>query len=140
MNYSVGPYKARYVEETLFFKTSDTLTRQRASITLDQREQWGSLQGELEFSNFLPGLDRLPSGSRRRRQRPPCAGPLAGRRGLGFAAARSARDSATRSHRRRSAAAIAPATERIRVRRSQIGLTYTFGSIFNTIVNPRFGR
>ena len=22
----------------------------------------------------------------------------------------------------------------------QIGLTYTFGSIFNTIVNPRFGQ
>jgi hypothetical protein len=55
---SVGPYGARYVEETLFFTTSDRLVRQEASIAIDQREPWGSLEGELEYSSLLPEPSR----------------------------------------------------------------------------------
>ena len=45
---------ARYREETLLFTMSDTMAQQQASVTIDQREPWGSLQAELEYSTFLP--------------------------------------------------------------------------------------
>ena len=67
--YAVGPYYARYREETLFFTMSDTMAQQEASVTLDQREPWGSLQAEFEYSTFLPDALALPHPARRRRQR-----------------------------------------------------------------------
>ena len=64
-----GPYFARYREETLLFTFSDTMAQQEASVTLDQREPWGSLQAEFEYSTFLPDASLLPHPARRRRQR-----------------------------------------------------------------------
>lgn len=139
MNYFIGPYRARYVEETLFFTTSDSLTQQLASITLDQREPWGSLQAELEYSNFLPGLDRY-------RLQLEADMNLRIARGLSLSvegAASRLRDQLAIPRR-----GVTPEEVLLRLRRLrsgyeyslQVGLTYTFGSIFNTIVNPRFGR
>ena len=34
------------------------MAQQQASVTLDQREPWGSLQAELEYSTFLPDASR----------------------------------------------------------------------------------
>ena len=45
-------------EETLYFTTSDQMTQQEATVTLDQREPWGSLQAELEFASFIPQPSR----------------------------------------------------------------------------------
>jgi hypothetical protein len=138
-NYSVGPYRASYVEETLFFKMNETLGRQEASVTLDQREPWGSVQVRFEASNFLPGIDR---------HRLEVEGELSLRiaRGLSFSVEGStARLRDQLALPRRGAT---PEEVLLRVRRLrsgyeydlQVGLTYTFGSIFNTIVNPRFGQ
>ena len=63
--YAIGPYRARYTEETLFFKLSDTLVQQQASVTIDQREPWGSLQAELEYQTFLPQLRYRTQGGGR---------------------------------------------------------------------------
>ena len=58
MNYAIGPYRAGYVEPTLYGKLAETLTRQVAAVVLDRRERWGSLEARFEASNYLPGLDR----------------------------------------------------------------------------------
>lgn len=139
MNYFIGPYRARYVEETLFFKTSDTLTQQLASMTLDQREPWGSLQAELEYSNFLPGLDRY---------RLQLEADMNVRIARGLSLSVEGAVSRLRDQLAIPRRGVTPEEVLLRLRRLrsgyeynlQVGLTYTFGSIFNTIVNPRFGR
>jgi hypothetical protein len=137
-NYSIGPYKAWYGEETLFGKLDDTMGRQEASVTLDQREPWGSLQVRFEVSSFLPEIAQ---------HRLDVEGELSLRlaRGLSFTVEGSAsrlRDLLSLPRRGATAEEVL-----LRLRRLQsgyeydlqVGLTYTFGSIFNTIVNPRFG-
>jgi hypothetical protein len=137
--YSIGPYRAWYTEETLFGRLEDTLGRHEASITLDQRETWGSLQVRFEASSYLPGLDR---------HRLEIDGQTSLRiaRGLSF----NVDGSAVRLRDQISLPKRGATDEEVllRLRRLltgyeyslRVGLTYTFGSIFNTIVNPRFGR
>ena len=139
IGYFIGPYNARYREETLFFTTSDTMAQQEASITLDQREQWGTLQAELEYSTFLPdaSLYRIQLN-----------GDINVRlaRGLSLSIEGSASRLRDQISIPRRGVTDEEVLLRLRRLRSgydyavQIGLTYTFGSIFNTIVNPRFGQ
>ncbi len=137
--YAVGPYYARYREETLYFTTSDKMVQQEATVTLDQREPWGSLQAELEFASFIPEPSRY---------RLQLEGDVNVRLARGLSLSVEGQMARLRDQiylPRRDA------TEEevlLRLRRLlsgyeyslQIGLTYTFGSIFNTIVNPRFGQ
>jgi hypothetical protein len=139
IGYAIGPYHARYVEETLFFKRSDTRTQQQASITLDQREPWGSLQAELEYSTFLPdaSLSRLQLEM-----------DVNIRLARGLSLSLEGSTSRIRDQLSFPRRGVTPEEVLLRLRRLQsgyeydlqIGLTYTFGSIFNTIVNPRFGQ
>ena len=139
IGYAIGPYYARYREETLFFTIRDRMTQQELSITLDQREPWGSLQAEVEYSTFLPdaSLYRIQlEGDVHLR--------LA--RGLSLSvegATSRLRDQLSLPRRGVTAEEVLLRLRRLRSGYEynlQIGLTYTFGSIFNTIVNPRFGR
>lgn len=139
VGYSVGPYVAWYVEETLFFKTSDTLMRQEASVTIDQREPWGSLQGEVEYSAFLP----RPS-----RYRVQLEADVNVRLARGLSLSVEGTTSRIRDQLSIPRRGVTPEEVLLRLRRLrsgydydlQIGLTHTFGSIFSTIVNPRFGQ
>ncbi|MCM3879236.1 MAG: hypothetical protein ND807_03920 [Vicinamibacterales bacterium] len=139
LGYTAGPYRASYKEETLMFKLSDTLVQQEASATLDQREPWGSIQAQLEYSTFLPEPSRY---------RLQLEGDVNIRlaRGLSLTIEGSTsriRDQISIPRRDATSEEVL-----LRLRRLQsgyeydfeLGLTYTFGSIFNTIVNPRFGR
>jgi hypothetical protein len=139
LSYSVGPYRAWYNEETLYGKFDDTLGRHEASVTLDQREPWGSLEVRFEASSFLPGFDR-----HRLELESDVSIRLA--RGLSFTvegAATRLRDQLSLPKRNATDEEV---LLRLRQLQSgyeyelQVGLTYTFGSIFNTIVNPRFGQ
>jgi len=137
--YAIGPYRARYVEETLLFKMSDTLAHQEATVALDQREPWGSLQAELEYSTFLP----KPSRYRLQLQ-----GDVNIRLARGLSLSIEGSTSRIRDQLSIPRRGITSEEVLLRLRRLrsgyeydfQLGLTYTFGSIFNTIVNPRFGR
>lgn len=139
LGYAVGPYYARYREETLLFKVSDTLTQQQALLTIDQREPWGSLQVELEYSTFLPdpSLYRID-----------LEGEVNVRLARGLSLSIEGATSRIRDQLSIPRRGVTPEEVLLRLRRLrsgyeyalQIGLTYTFGSIFNTIVNPRFGN
>jgi hypothetical protein len=137
--YAVGPTYARYHEETLFGETEETRWRQQASVTYEQREPWGSLESRLEWSNYFPGLSQhrleLDSGVSVRVTR-----------GLSLsfdAAASRIRDQIALPRRDAT-----PEEVLLRVRqlqsgydlRFEFGVTYQFGSVFTSIVNPRFGR
>ena len=139
IGYAVGPHFANYREETLFFRLSDRMAQQQATVTLDQREPWGSLQAEVEYSSFIP----RPS-----RYRIQVEGDVNVRLARGLSLSIEGTTSRLRdqlSLPRRDATAEEVLLRLRRLRSGyeyslQIGLTYTFGSIFNTIVNPRFGE
>ncbi len=137
--YAVGPYFARYREQTLLFTFRDAMAQQQASVTLDQREPWGSLQAELEYSAFFPDVSLY---------RIELEGDVNVRlaRGLSLSiegAMGRLRDQISIPRRELSDEEVLLRLRRLRSGYEynlQIGLTYTFGSIFNTIVNPRFGQ
>jgi hypothetical protein len=139
LGYAIGPYYARYREETLLFKLSDKMTQQQALLTVDQREPWGSLQAELEYSTFLPdpSLYRID-----------LEGEVNVRLARGLSLSVEGGTSRIRDQLSIPRRGVTPEEVLLRLRRLrsgyeytlQMGLTYTFGSIFNTIVNPRFGN
>jgi hypothetical protein len=137
--YAVGPYYARYREETLLFTMSDSMAQQQASVTLDQREQWGSLQAEIEYSTFLPDVSLY---------RIQLEGDVNVRLARGLSLSIEGSTSRIRDQISLPRRELTDEEVLLRLRRLrsgyeyslQIGLTYTFGSIFNTIVNPRFGQ
>jgi hypothetical protein len=139
LGYAVGPYYATYREETLFFKTSDRMAQHQASVTIDQREPWGSLQAEVEYSTFLPDASLY---------RIQLEGDVNVRLARGLSLSLEGTTSRIRDQLSIPRRGVTPEEVLLRLRRLrsgyeynlQIGLTYTFGSIFNTIVNPRFGR
>jgi hypothetical protein len=139
LGYAVGPYFARYNEETLLFKMSDRKTQQELSVTIDQTEPWGSLQAEVEYSTFLPdaSLSRIQ-----------LEGEVNVRIARGLSLALEGATSRIRDQLSIPRRGVTSEEVLLRLRRLrsgyeynfQMGLTYTFGSIFNTIVNPRFGN
>ena len=139
LGYAVGPYYARYLEETLYFTMSEKMAQQQASVTLDQREPWGSLQAEVEYSTFLPDASLY---------RIQLEADVNVRLARGLSLSIEGSTSRIRDQLSIPRRGVTPEEVLLRLRRLrsgyeydlQIGLTYTFGSIFNTIVNPRFGQ
>ena len=56
--YGIGATHLRYYEETLYGKTEETLPQHLLSLTLEQRERWGSLQAQVEWSQYLHDLSK----------------------------------------------------------------------------------
>lgn len=137
--YAVGLQRQEYFEETLLGKTEETLPSHEFSVTYDQRERWGSVEGEVEWFQYLNDLSK---------NRVEVNGEISWRilRGLSISAdANASRIRDQISLRRRGAT---PEEILLRLRQLQSGyeygfsmsLTYTFGSIYSSIVNPRFGQ
>jgi hypothetical protein len=137
--YVVGVQRQSYHEETLFGKLEETLPAHEFSVTYDQRERWGSVEGRIEWFQYLHDLSK---------SRLEADGELSWRILRGFSISAQARASRIRdqiSLRRRGAT---PEEILLRLRELRSGyeydfflsLTYTFGSIFSSIVNPRFGQ
>lgn len=139
IEYGVGAIHARYNEVTVFDRLRETRPRQLLSATLQQRQPWGSIESRVEWSQYLHdlSLSRLEFD-----------GEVSLRliRGLSLDVGGSAsriRDQISLPRR-----GATPEEVLLRVRELQsgyeirfsVGVSYTFGSIFNNIVNPRFGR
>jgi hypothetical protein len=137
--YALGPRYANYYEVTLFDETEETVAQHEVSATYDQRERWGTLEARVEWSQYLHDLDlsRLEVDSEV---------SLRILRGL------SVNAEVTASHIRDqvSLPARGATPEEILLRLRELssgyefqfafGITYTFGSIFSSVVNPRFGQ
>jgi hypothetical protein len=137
--YSLGLERLRYYEETIFLKTRETLPRQQMSLAFEQREQWGSLNGRAQWSQYLHDVSK---------SRFEVDGQVSLRvfRGLSLATAMNA----SRIHDQLSLPRRSATEQEILLRQRQLAsgyeyslsfnIRYTFGSIFSSVVNPRFGR
>jgi len=139
LEYIIGAERSRYNEITLFGKLQETNGRHEARITLDQRQPWGSLQSFAEFGQYLHDFSKY---------RLEVGGELSYRIARGLSVELDGSASRVRDQLSLPRRDADPEEILLRLRQLQsgfevsfsVGITYTFGSIFNNIVNPRFGR
>jgi hypothetical protein len=136
--YRVGPEITRYRDETIYDKTRETLFAQALSATLEIIEPWGSLEAGLEGSHYFHDLakNRLQFQTE-----------LSFRifKGLDF----NVDAFYERIRDQLSLPKGGASLEEVLLQRRElateynlgfdISLSYTFGSIFSNVVNPRFG-
>lgn len=138
LQYTVGVTSLDYQEETIFGKTKETLPDHRLGTAVSLRQPWGTVSTSLDFSQYLSKPDKYKLTA---------FGGTNLRLFKGFSFNMFGEASRTRDQinlRRGNAS-----TEEILVRQRQLatgysyfvnfGISYSFGSIFNNIVNPRFG-
>jgi hypothetical protein len=137
IQYQVGVEHAKYFEVTLFDEVEETLGRQELSIRLDQNQPWGSLQSGLEWSQYLHDLSKY---------RLEFDGEISLRivRGLSIELEGSASRIRDQLSIPRRGATQEEVLLELRELQSaydvsfSVGFSYSFGSLFNNIVNPRF--
>jgi hypothetical protein len=134
--YRLGFTNVRYREQTIYDKTRENLWNQQISITLELKEKWGSVSTSLDAAHYLHDLGK---------SRVEASGDLSLRlfKGLSIYAGVS------RIHDQLSLPKGEANLEEILLRRTMVatnysyygsvGLSYTFGSIYSNVVNPRFG-
>ena len=135
--YSTGVQTANYTEETIDGKTSETLVDHQLEMSLGLRQPWGTANGGFEVSQYL---------NRRQKYRVGAFGGLDVRLFKGFSI--SVDGSISRRRDQLSLRRGEASTEEILVRQRELatdysfdlgfGFSYSFGSIFNNVVNPRF--
>jgi hypothetical protein len=136
--YKAGYNAVRYREETIFNKTSENLWNESLSVTFDIREKWGSISTTLTGSHYFHDFSK---------NRLTFFNILNLRlfKGLSFFAF----GGGSRIHDQLSLTKGIASLEELLLRRTQletsydyffsVGLSFTFGSIFTNVVNPRFG-
>lgn len=138
LQYSVGFDSLNYQEETIFFKTSERLIDHRFGTSLSLRQPWGSASAAVDFSQYLSKPDKYSVSA---------FGGTDVRLFKGFSFNVFSNIARTRDQIYLRRAGATP--EEILVRQVQlatsyrysvnVGISYSFGSIFNNVVNPRFG-
>jgi hypothetical protein len=135
---SVGFNSFNYIEETIFGKTSETLYDGRLNMSFDVTEIWGSALAGVEASQYLgqPGKNRLSFFA-----------SLDVSLFKGFGLNVSGDLSRIRDQVNLPAGEATP--EEILLQQRELatdfqfslsaGFTFTFGSIYSNVVNPRFG-
>jgi len=136
--YRVGYIYDKYKQETIYNKTNDGLSKEELATTLELKQTWGTIELEVSASHYFYDLNK---------NRIQISSELELRLFKGFALVLDG--SFSRIHDQLSLPKGEIGTEEILLRRRQmetqydywgsIGFSYTFGSIYNNIVNPRFG-
>jgi hypothetical protein len=136
--YRLNYQTVRYYEETIYSKKSDHLWNESLSVSFSLKEKWGSISAALEGSHYFHDLkmNHLALG-----------GEISLRllKGLSF----EVYGSYSMIHDQLSLPKGQASIEQILLRRTVletnysyylgVGLSYTFGSIYSNVVNPRFG-
>jgi hypothetical protein len=135
--YIAGVETADYQEETIFGKTSENLIVHQFETSLGLRQPWGTASASVTMSQYLSDPDKY---------RISADGEIEVRLFKGFTLDFSA--SAARRRDQLSLRRGDASNEEILVRQRELatgyeyefgfGISYTFGSIFNNVVNPRF--
>ncbi len=136
--YRIGFNSVKYQEETIYDKMEETLWKQSLSITFDIKEKWGSISTTLGGSHYFHDASKY---------RLTLFNILNIRviKGLNFFAF----GGGSRIHDQLSLVKGDILLDEVLLRRRQlatsydyffsVGLSFTFGSIFTNVVNPRFG-
>jgi hypothetical protein len=138
IRYEAGIGWFRYVEPTLFERSSETLPLHHLQVSLDATQPWGSAGIAAGASQYLSHLDSYSLE---------LEADLEIRLIRGLALELDGSISRIRDQRYLPGGGLTP--EEILLRQQELatdyrffiaaGLSYTFGSIFNQVVNPRFG-
>ncbi len=136
--YRVGLNSVNYIEETIFQKTKENLYNQSLTLSLEVREPWGSATTSLEGSHYFHDFSK---------NRLELRGFLSFRLFKGFSI--DIRGRFDRVRDQLSLPAEGASLDEILLQRKElatnyeyridIGLSYTFGSVYSNVVNPRFG-
>ncbi len=138
LQYSAGVNSFRYRDTTIFEKTHEVRPDQTLSAALQMTQPWGSVSTSIQGANYLDDF------SKRRVQ---VFNQMNARifKGLSFNMYGSVSFLRDQLYLAKGRAT----DEEILLQRRQlstsysyfagVGLTYTFGSVFNNVVNPRFG-
>jgi hypothetical protein len=137
-NYSVGVETARYRDTTIYYETSETYLKHALDVALGLRQPWGSASISVSGTQFWndarhPNVDLF--------------GSLSVRLFRGLSANAYGGYSFVRSQRYLSAAGATPDEVLLQLKQLRtsyqywggFGFSYTFGSVYNNVVNPRFG-
>ena len=137
--YSIGASLNQYNDTTVYEKIEENLGQQQLQVAYQIQEKWGSINVSLEGSNYLHDFSK---------NKIELDGYINIRiiKGLSF----SIRGGIARIHDQLSLVKgeLSEADILLQLQEmesaynidSSIGLTYTFGSIYNNVVNPRFGN
>ena len=138
-SYGIGASLNQYNDTTIYGKIEENLGQQQLKVAYQVQEKWGSVNISLEGSNYLHDFSK---------NRLELDGTISIRiiKGLSF----SVRGRVARIHDQLSLVGEELSEADILLQLQEmasaynidgsLGLTYTFGSIFNNIVNPRFGN
>ena len=136
--YSVGVSSFQYNEVTIYDKTSDTLPVHSFLVDVEARQPWGQVSASMEFSQYLSQPEKYRVESFGMIE-------LRLKKGLSLNVGGGGSWIRDQIYLPKGDAT----TEEILVRQRQLatsysysvyfGVSYTFGSIFNNVVNPRFG-
>lgn len=138
LQYSLGVSSFDYREETIFGRWSETRPTQSLVLGYDTRQRWGSADAGLEVANFPDDFGQY---------RVAFDGGIEFRlvRGLSLELDGSVsliRDQLSLAKRDATEEEVLLELRALRTNyrhRLSVGISYTFGSIFNSVVNPRFG-
>ena len=138
LQYALGVTSFAYQEVTLYDKMSETLPYHALTFNVEARQPWGQISFEMDGSQYLSMFDKY---------RVEAGGGVSWRLGKGLSLNVNSWMSFLRDqlYLPRGEATV----EEILVRQRQLattyeysiyfGISYTFGSIYNNVVNPRFG-
>jgi len=137
--YGIGPSINHYNDTTIYGKIEENLGQQQLQIAYQVQEKWGSINISLEGSNYLNNFSK---------NRIELDGYINIRiiKGLSFSVRGGIariRDQLSLVGEELSEADILLQLQEMQSAYSVdggIGLTYTFGSLYNNVVNPRFGN
>ncbi|MCX8159980.1 MAG: hypothetical protein N3G18_03485 [Candidatus Saccharicenans sp.] len=136
--YKVGPTLAKYFEETLYDKMKETLLGQSLAVTLELREKWGSISTSVEGSHYFHDLSKHQVS-------------IFNVISLNLVKGLNAYlfGGASLIHDQLSLPKGGATWEEVILQRKMlatsysyflaVGFSYSFGSIFTNVVNPRFG-
>jgi hypothetical protein len=136
--YKIGFNSFRYQEETKYSRTHENLWNESLSMTLDLKEKWGSISTTLQGSHYLQDFKKnhLSLFSTLRLQL------YKGLNFFIFSSVSKIHDQLFLPKRELSWDEVLLGLKQLETPYSyylSIGLSYTFGSIFTNVVNPRFG-
>ncbi len=139
LEYAIKVRTRKYLEETIFYKTREELFNHAFTITLTFNQPWGSTETSLEASQFLHDLSK---------NRLQLFSQLQFRLFTGFSLRLFGNISMI--HDQLSLPLRGASQEEVLLRRKELattysyyisfGISYSFGSIYNNVVNPRFGN
>ncbi len=136
--YKIGPAYRRYIEKTVFGRMEETRWEQALEVEISQRQQWGDASIRVQGSHFLHDADLYNVSIR---------GDVDFRIARGLSVSGEANISWVNDQIYLSAEGATDAEALLNLQQRaqdfnysvEVGFSFQFGSIYNNVVNNRFG-